>query len=52
MNGVLAKVYPSGTTGLNLKYDAEKIFGKNGYFDYTLKGLVSLCISCSIAVTY
>lgn len=42
MNSVLAKVYPSGTTGFNLAYDAEKVFGRNGFFDYTLKGLVSL----------
>ncbi|KAG8162769.1 hypothetical protein KVR01_007247 [Diaporthe batatas] len=39
MNSLLAHVLPSGTTGFNLRYNAETIFGKNGYFDYTLKGL-------------
>ncbi|KAK7958032.1 glycoside hydrolase family 18 protein [Apiospora saccharicola] len=39
MNSLLAKVLPSGTTGFNLRYDAEAIFGRNGYFDYTLKSL-------------
>lgn len=47
MNSLLAKVLPSGTTGFNLKYDAEKVFGKNGYFDFTLKALVSLRTSTS-----
>ncbi|KAK7926857.1 hypothetical protein PG985_003855 [Apiospora marii] len=39
MNSLLAKALPSGTTGFNLRYDAEAIFGRNGYFDYTLKAL-------------
>ncbi|GAW27400.1 putative class v [Rosellinia necatrix] len=39
MNSVLAKALPSGATGFNVRYDAEKIFGRDGYFDYTLKSL-------------
>ncbi|KAI1811897.1 hypothetical protein GGS20DRAFT_588043 [Poronia punctata] len=34
-----AKVLPSGTTGFNLRYDAEQIFARGGYFEYTLKAL-------------
>ncbi|KAI3319646.1 glycoside hydrolase [Xylariaceae sp. AK1471] len=39
MNNLLAKVLPSGATGFNLRYDVEKVFSKNGYFEYTLKAL-------------
>ncbi|KAI1497269.1 glycoside hydrolase [Biscogniauxia marginata] len=39
INSLLAGKLPSGTTGFNLRYNVESVFGSSGYFDWDLSTL-------------